>query len=162
VDRPRAALIKLVLAYGKEENVEEGIAYHCGRLLAELEAIQAAAIPGAGATMTDKYYGMASTAPATAFGMLLRHSQPHMSKLRRDKPGLAYILQERVEEITAQIGGSFPRTLTLRDQGVFALGYYGQRAATRAERRERWEAKQNGEEEAAEAAEASVVLENED
>jgi CRISPR-associated protein Csd1 len=76
--------------------------------------------------------------------MLLKLSQPHLGKLRREKPGLAHILQERIEEITTQIGQDFPRTLALKDQGVFALGYYNQRAATRAERKARRAARENG------------------
>jgi CRISPR-associated protein Csd1 len=147
VTRPRAALTQIVLRYTGRggKTMEQQIAYQCGRLLAELEAVQALAVPSAGATLVDKYFGMASTAPASAFGLLLKLSQPHMAKLRRDKPGLAHILQERIEEITTQIGADFPRTLSLRDQGVFALGYYNQRAATRAERKARWRAK-NGQE----------------
>jgi CRISPR-associated protein Csd1 len=143
VTRQRAALIRLVLHYTAKggETMEQQAAYQCGRLLAELEAIQALAVPGTGATLVDKYFGMASTAPASAFGILLKLSQPHMAKLRRDKPGLAHILQERIEGITTQIGADFPRTLTLRDQGVFALGYYNQRAQDRATRKAAWEAK---------------------
>ncbi len=148
VTQARAALIKLTLRRSDGgETMEETVAYQCGRLLAELESAQAAAIPNAGATLVDRYYGMASTAPASAFGLLMKHSQAHLAKLRRDKPGLAHILQERIEGITMQIGGDFPRTLALRDQGIFALGYYNQRAATRAERRERWEAKNVSEQE---------------
>jgi CRISPR-associated protein Csd1 len=148
VTRARAALIKLTLRGSKGgETMEKTVAYQCGRLLAELEAAQAAALPNAGATLVDKYYGMASTAPASAFGLLIKQSQAHLAKLRRDKPGLAHILQERIEGITTQIGGDFPRTLALRDQGIFGLGYYNQRAATRAERRERWEAKNVSEQE---------------
>jgi CRISPR-associated protein Csd1 len=119
--------------------MEQTTAYQCGRLLAELEAVQAAAIGEAGSTLVDKYFGMASTTPAPAFGMLLKLSQPHLSKLRRDKPGLAYYLEERIGQITSAIGQDFPRTLTLREQGVFALGFYNQRAATRAERRAKQE-----------------------
>jgi CRISPR-associated protein Csd1 len=142
ITRPRAALIRLVLRYqGEGEIMEETTAYNCGQLLAELEAAQTAALGDVGATLTDKYFGMASTAPASAFGLLLRLSQRHMSKLQRDKPGLAHILRERIEETTTQLGSEFPRTLTLREQGVFALGYYNQRAASRAERKARWEAK---------------------
>ena len=146
ITRPRAALMKMVLTYDRRggEKMEKQVAYDCGRLLAELEAVQAAAIGSAGATLVDKYFGMASTTPAPAFGMLLRLSQPHLSKLRREKPGLAYLLEDRISEITSAIGADFPRTLLLRDQAVFALGFYNQRASGRAERRARWEARQNG------------------
>jgi CRISPR-associated protein Csd1 len=41
-------------------------------------------------------------------------------------------LQEELEEIMGRIGAQFPRTLTLQQQGEFALGYYHQRAHNRA------------------------------
>jgi CRISPR-associated protein Csd1 len=87
---------------------------------------------------------MASTAPASAFGLLLKLSQPHLSRLRRDESGLAHLLQERIEGITTQIGVDFPRTLSLREQGIFANGFYNQRASTRAERNARRVAREDG------------------
>jgi CRISPR-associated protein Csd1 len=144
VTRSRAALIKLVLAgqyEGKESTMvqlqpdhpEPG--YHCGRLLAVLEQIQRMAIGGnISATIVDRFYGTASTAPASVFGRLLRGAQPHLSKLQRDRPGAAYALQERLEEIMATLS-AFPHTLDLKQQGLFALGYYHQRAYDRAQAR---------------------------
>jgi len=99
-------------------------------------------MPSVDNTIAARYYGMASTSPSAAFGILMRQAQPHLNKLRRDKPGLAHILEERLEEVAAEVGADFPRTLTLKEQGIFALGYYQQRAADRAERRERAEAKE--------------------
>jgi CRISPR-associated protein Csd1 len=58
-------------------------AYKCGRLLAVIERIQSAAIGNPNATLTDRYYGSASTTPASVFGVLLRMTQPHLSKLRK-------------------------------------------------------------------------------
>ena len=139
----RAALIKLVLMSrgGNDDNQEDDMvslneehpsaAYHCGRLLAELEAAQRGAIPGAKATITDRFYGTASTAPASVFPRLVRGAQPHLSKLERDRPGAYRALDRRIEEICARIP-AFPKTLTLDEQGVFSLGYYHQRAHDRA------------------------------
>ena len=109
ISRPRAALMQMILRYTAKggEIMEQHVAYHCGKLLAELEAVQEA-VRGKGNTNVERHFGMASTTPATAFGMLLRLSQPHMSTLRRDKPHLAPILQGRIEEITAEIGTEFP------------------------------------------------------
>jgi CRISPR-associated protein Csd1 len=110
-------------------------AYHCGRLLAVLEQIQRTAIgSNISATIVDRFYGTASTAPASVFGRLLRGAQPHLSKLQRDRPGAAYALQERMEEIMAALP-AFPHTLNLKEQGLFALGYYHQRAYDRAQAR---------------------------
>lgn len=139
--RPRAALIKLVLMSQTRNYQEDDMvslnwehpnpAYHCGRLLAELEAAQRGAIPGANATITDRFYGTASTAPASVLPRLLRGAQPHLSKLERDRPGAYHALTRRIEEICARIL-TFPKTLTLEGQGLFSLGYYHQRAHDRA------------------------------
>jgi len=145
VTRPRAALIKLVFASQSKEKESTTMvqlqadhpepAYHCGRLLAVLEQIQRAAIgSNINSTIVDRFYGTASTAPASVFGRLLRGAQPHLSKLQRDRPGAAYALQERLEEIMAPLP-AFPRTLDLKQQGLFALGYYHQRADDRAQAR---------------------------
>ena len=108
-------------------------AYLCGRLLAVLESVQYAAIPGANTTITDRFFGTASSAPASVFGRLVRGAQPHLSKLRRDRRGTYEALRKRIEEI---LGGlkTYPKTLTLEQQGVFGLGYYHQLAADRAAR----------------------------
>lgn len=145
VSRPRAALMKLVLSYGRggealSETLEKlapdhpEAAYHCGRLLAELEELQRAAIPGVKATLVDRYYGSASSTPASVFGNLMRNSNAHLGKIRKERPGVGVAIQRRIEEITTNIGDRFPNTLTMREQAVFALGYYHQRAHNRAER----------------------------
>lgn len=146
VTRPQAALIKMVLLSEREQRREGSVteqelvqlepgdqtpAYLCGRLFTVLESIQRAALGEVNATIVDRYFGTASSAPAAVFGKLLRGAQPHLSKLRRDKPGSYRALQQRLEEIQAGLQG-FPKTLTLTDQGLFALGYYHQRAADRA------------------------------
>jgi CRISPR-associated protein Csd1 len=144
VTRPRATLIKLVLCSQPDAKERDMIqlqpdhpepAYHCGRLLAVLEQIQRAAIGGnINTTIVDRFYGTASTAPASVFGRLIRGAQPHLSKLQRNRPGAAFALQEQLEEITAELP-AFPPTLDLKEQGLFALGYYHQRAYDRAQAR---------------------------
>ncbi len=149
VTRPRAALIKLVLeserwaerrrhSSSEEEDDmvhlssgNDNAAYRCGRLLAVLEEVQEAAI-GTG-TIVDRFFGTASSAPASVFGRLLRGAQPHLSKLHRDKRAAHDALQRRLEEVQSGLT-AFPRTLTLEDQGMFSLGYYHQRAWDRAQR----------------------------
>ena len=143
VTRPRAALIKLVLLSQEPHQPKEdymvalepghpSTAYHCGRLLAVLEAVQRAALPGVNATVVDRYYGAASSTPATVFGALIRGAQPHLAKLQRDKPGAHVNLQQSIEDVCAQIE-NWPPTLALKDQALFSLGYYHQRAHDRAE-----------------------------
>jgi CRISPR-associated protein Csd1 len=143
ITRPRAALIKMVLLSQQSPLTSEDTmvqldkenhqpAYLCGRLLAVLERIQQIAIPSAGSTITDRFYGTFSSAPASVVGVLLRKSQAHLAKLRKEKPGTERALQAKLEEIQAGVQ-SFPRTLTLEQQGLFGLGYYHQRAQDRAD-----------------------------
>ena len=118
-------------------------AYHCGRLLAVLENIQRLAIPGIKATIVDRFFGTASSAPASVFSRLVRGAQPHLGKLERDNRPAYIALQRRMEDILANLDG-FPRVLTLHDQGLFALGYYHQHAFDRAQRREAAERRRAG------------------
>lgn len=155
VTRSRAALIKLVLSSQPEHSTWEetmvrldpenpSTAYRCGRLLAVLEDAQRRAIPGINATIVDRFFGTASSAPAAVFPRLVRGAQPHLAKLERDNRGAYFGLQRRLEEILGglelrKIGAlysGFPATLTLQEQGVFSLGYYHQRAFDRAQARE--------------------------
>lgn len=149
VTRPRAALIKLVLTTQNQikenEMVELQIdhlepAYHCGRLLAVLEDIQRSAQGKINTTIVDRFYGTASTAPASVYGRLVRGAQPHLSKLMRDRPSAGSALQQRLEDVMAALS-TFPTTLDLKQQGFFSLGYYHQRAYHRAQARAHSEAK---------------------
>lgn len=139
VSRQRAALIKLVLI--QEGVIEEDCmveldlsntdaAYCCGRLLAVLAEVQRNAIGKA--AIVDRFYGTASSAPASVFPRLMRGARPHLAKLHRDRSNVAAALEQRLEEITVGIA-QFPSTLTLKEQGLFALGFYHQRAYDRAQ-----------------------------
>jgi CRISPR-associated protein Csd1 len=144
VTRPRMVLIKMIVASdqeykGKEDqmasldkkNREPG--YLCGRLLAVLEAVQIAAHPGIKATIIDRYFGTASSAPATIFGTLLRGAQNHLAVLRKTKEGAFHALSMRLEEVLNGIEATgLPATLDLKEQALFSLGYYHQRAHDRA------------------------------
>ncbi|MBI3966164.1 MAG: type I-C CRISPR-associated protein Cas8c/Csd1 [Chloroflexi bacterium] len=153
VSRQHATLIKLCLLNARA-TTEEGFmvklepnhpspAYHCGRLLAVLEEAQRLALPGVKATIVDRFFGTASSAPMSVFSRLVRGAQPHLAKLERDRPGAYYAIQRRMEEVMGQLGG-FPRILTLQEQGLFALGYYHQRAYDRAQAREAAERRRAG------------------
>ena len=149
-NRSRMALIKMVLVSRKEylnreESMEkidlsnESPAYLCGRLFALIEAVQKAAMPGVNTTVTDRFYGTASTAPASVFGWLNKGCQNHLAKLRKEKPGAFFSLDEDLKEIASRLK-TFPRTLNLEEQGLFALGFYHQKAhrsAMAAERKAR-------------------------
>lgn len=145
VTRERAVLIKTLLAskHGWEEHYmsqleqkEKDSAYTCGRLMALLGDIQYAALGKVGATVVDKYYGAASATPASVLGKLVGDAQHHLSKIRKDKVGLYVVLQRRLEDVMAALD-AFPKTLVLEKQGMFALGYYHERADLRASKTRR-------------------------
>jgi CRISPR-associated protein Csd1 len=148
VTRQQAALIKLVLwsqqVFTQEDMMVEldldnpSTAYHCGRLLAVLADVQRNAIGKA--AIVDRFYGTASSAPASVFPRLLRGARPHLHKLDRDRPGVAFALERRLEEVSSGIT-AFPTTLTLQEQGLFALGFYHQRAHDRKAAHDRKQAK---------------------
>ncbi len=156
VSRERAALIKMALGSEQgwtNERIEtmSGLdaanrdpAYLCGRLLAVLDAIQQQAI-SPNATVVDRFYGSASSAPASVFGNLLDNAQNHLAKLRKEPRtrGAGIALDGRLMDVMDGLDG-FPPTLTLPQQGLFALGFYHQRAADRRARRERAEERRSG------------------
>jgi CRISPR-associated protein Csd1 len=89
------------------------------------------------ANIRDKYFSSASANPARIFPLLLRGVQAHLGKVRsKGGGGLAYWFDEQIAEVVSGLPSSqsFPRTLRLEDQGRFAVGYYHQRNAAKAER----------------------------
>lgn len=103
-------------------------AYHCGRLMAMLAAVQYRALGDVGAGLIQRYYASASTTPALVLGRLTRTSQFHLDKLDR---GLARWHEGRIADTWGRIKDSVPPTLTLEQQSLFALGYYQQIAHDR-------------------------------
>lgn len=129
----RMALIKLFLKR-KGINMGETLdteslspAYYCGRLMAAFERIQRGALGEVNASVVDRFYGTASTAPGLVFPRLFKSAQQHLSKMHGDKPGMSVNLQKELELLCSSIS-AFPRLLTLAQQGEFALGFYHQRA----------------------------------
>lgn len=101
-------------------------AYRLGRWFAELEAIQQHALPGLNATIRDRFYGSASSAPARTFPVLIRNAMNHLARLRKE--GKAGGHEKRLEAIIAGVDHGLPRSLRIEDQARFAIGYYHQRA----------------------------------
>lgn len=110
-------------------------AYRLGRLFAVLERIQQDAAGGPdkiNTTIRDSYFGSAMSTPGAVFPTIVRRSQHHMAKLRKEKPGLSVVRDKLMQAILSEgvdcaIG--FPATLSLPDQGRFVIGYYQQRQA---------------------------------
>jgi CRISPR-associated protein Csd1 len=107
----------------------EDPAYQSGRLMAVLADLQRRALGDVGAGVVQRYYAAASTTPALVLGRLIRTSQFHLDKLHGQSPGLAVWFDQRIAEICAAIKEPLPRTLTLEQQSLFALGYYQQKAS---------------------------------
>ena len=130
VRRERAAVLRAYLIRNK--NLEVGVAldkenanvgYRLGRLMAILERAQGAAQNNPNKTIVDRYYGAASTRPATVFPRLVAMAQHHIAKL---SGGLQHFYQSRLCEVMDGIA-VFPAVLSMEEQGLFALGYYHQR-----------------------------------
>ena len=107
--------------------------YRLGRLFAVLETIQARALgPEINATIRDRYYGAASATPAAVLPLLLRNTNHHLARLRKDgKGGLAFTFEREIAEILDPFSDQLPRNLRIEEQGRFAVGYYHQRFAKR-------------------------------
>lgn len=116
-------------------------AYHCGRLLAQLEQIQHFALDEKGrkkinTTIVDRYYGAMSTTPGKVMGLLCRGAQAHLGKIRKNNGGLHHNLQMSLQEIESHIQPDqdhLPNSFTMQQQSIFALGYYHQRAKNTAD-----------------------------
>ena len=102
-------------------------AYQLGRLFAVLERIQYQALGELNAGIADRYYGSASAVPFSVFPRLLAGAKHHLSRLRKDKAGIAVNLDKDLGEIIGRLPETFPRHLSIEEQGRFAIGYYQQK-----------------------------------
>lgn len=150
VSYPRAALIKACLNRSIRQRQPQSeevftvmldpqnthVAYRLGRLFAVLEKIQEEAAGGRklNSTIRDRFYGTASSSPASVFPTLMKLTGHHISKLdERGKAMLYRAFQDHspdayIGEVLTHIA-EMPAHLMLADQGRFALGYYHQRQA---------------------------------
>lgn len=131
VSRERAAIIKAYFIRNQKKEIivslnpdEKDIGYNMGRLFAALEKIQAEAMGDVSATIRDRYYGAASSTPASVFPTLMKLKNHHLSKL--DNRGRAFNLEKIIGDVISNIS-LFPSRLSLLEQGMFAIGYYHQR-----------------------------------
>ena len=113
-------------------------AYVCGRLLAILSRIQAKAMSAnsdaekerrLSANVVSRYYGAASSRPATGLYLPLRMRIHHLNKLDRDDPWAAIGLRKELQETCSLVDiDTLPRTLSPAQQCVFAIGFEHQMA----------------------------------
>lgn len=161
-NQSRFALLKLILV----RNAKGGFmpkahlidtddeAYNLGRLMCILASLQKAARKrgktngtakkdGAeGPGVVERYYGSASSAPASAFSILWKLHQHHLRKLEQEgAPGVrvAEAFRAKIARVIAFFPPgegdgppAFPSLLSTEQQGRFALGFYQQMAYDRA------------------------------
>lgn len=139
------ATLKMYLTYRKEgmktmETLDPNrhiIGYLCGRLLSILEEAQMRPVRWKiNTTLVDRFYGSASSAPASVFGTLVRRATTdHFPKIRKRQLGYK-ALEELMESVQSEIdhAGGYPKTLSLEGQAEFSLGFYHQRAKFSANR----------------------------
>ena len=135
----RIAMIKAILARKSRKGlIKEGVpmsldkestnrAYLLGRMFAVLERIQYQALGDVNAGIADRYYGSASAVPFSVFPRLLVGARHHLSRLRKDKPGMAVNLDKDLGEIIAALPENYPRHFSIDEQGRFSIGYYQQK-----------------------------------
>ena len=135
----RIAMIKAILARKSRKGlIKEGVpmsldkesknpAYLLGRMFAVLERIQYQALGDINASIADRYYGSASAVPFSVFPRLLVGARHHLSRLRKDKPGMAVNLDKDLGEIIVALPENYPRHFSIDEQGRFSIGYYQQK-----------------------------------
>lgn len=149
--RARTALIKLYFYTNQQHTMNESThdtqdhpAYLCGRILALLDTIHNEAHGGKSTSSSPagRFYGSASSTPALVFPRLLKLANIHLEKIGG---GLAYMFERGVSKERAEVPldtdfiglaglvakfdskAKWPRTLSLEDQGRFAIGFYYER-----------------------------------
>lgn len=137
ISRGRAAIIKAYLLHNvhmSEEEITVALneqsnerAYVLGRMFAVLEKAQQDANPGINTTIKDRYFTSACATPGSVFPVLLRLAQHHISKAK-----YGYDSDNRLKELMDKLdieNDPIPAHLSLKDQGIFILGYYHQAQA---------------------------------
>lgn len=137
VTRGRAAIVKAYLLKNRPDRGEEKEAtvslneersdapYVLGRLFSVLESIQESVNPGLNATIKNKYYDSASATPSVIFPIVISLSDKHLTKLVRDRKGLAIHFEKMRGALLDRLD-AFPKRLSLEEQGDFILGYHHQ------------------------------------
>lgn len=140
IDDPRAALLRLALVRSphRKENIMPGLdpentspCYVAGRLFAAYDDLQRSASGGhLNATFADKHLAGAISSPRLALTAGAKQSAAWLSKLGRDRPGLAVNTRKKIDEIMELLGPDdyLPARATLDEEALFVLGFHHQRA----------------------------------
>ena len=106
------------------EDEQTDVAYRCGRLFALLEKAQLAALgKELNSTIKDRFFAAASATPALIFPRLFRVNTHHLAKLKQGSRGFyTNAFGDLMREPF-----TFPRQLSLEQQGRFFIGYFQER-----------------------------------
>lgn len=165
-EHSRFAFLKLILLRNPDPTSTMNItpklaetddaAYNCGRLLSILAEAQRKAhdYKLTGPTVAEKYFGAASASPASVLPFLVNLNRHHLRKISRSDQykGDERFLEEELRNVLTMFrqtaamelkraAPEYPRSLTLREQGRFTLGFYQQEASRAESIRLRREAK---------------------
>lgn len=103
-----------------DDNTQPG--YVLGRLFAVLQKTQTDGSPNLNRTIMDSFYSSASTTPGVIFPRLLKLFRHHVAKLPL---GNKIHKEKQVQHIMGKLT-AFPKSMSMEQQGLFALGFYHQ------------------------------------
>lgn len=123
----RAAILKAFLIRNRSipmdvylNKIHPEKAYHCGRLFAVLAFTQEQALPQS--RVVRRNLGSAMATPGLMLGLLQKNAEVgHLPKLHEL---LAEFVRDELKGINVMLRDSLPKTLSLAEQGTFALGFY--------------------------------------
>jgi len=125
----RAAILKAFLKREGRYDVDVYLnkehpakAYNCGRLFAVLSFAQKEALGEVNAGVIRRNMGSVMAMPGLMLGRLQRAAEiGHIPKLERDLPEF---VRDEIKGINVRLRDDLPSHLTMREQGLFALGFY--------------------------------------
>jgi len=131
----RIALLKFILNRNgrggimikeKLDQDNKELAYMAGRIFFVLESIQRYAIRENINGIRERFFSSASMRPAVIFGIILKLTQHHLTKLKKLNPGMGIILDKELQSLFKDVT-DFPDLFSLEEQGQFSIGYYHQK-----------------------------------
>jgi CRISPR-associated protein Csd1 len=102
-------------------------AYHLGRLLALISRLQQESARDRSSNgWVSRYYAAMSMTPALMVGRLLQLSEHYYARMGESR-GLEHWFRMQIADVMSHVG-DIPRTFSLEEQALFALGFYHQLA----------------------------------
>lgn len=99
------------------------VAYQCGRLMSLIADLQYDALGKVNAGIVQRFYSAASVTPQLVLGRLMRMCQFYIAK-----PGSGNLIEKQIANVWGKIKENIPQTFDLKQQTLFAQGYYQEQA----------------------------------